>query len=283
MKLIKLVIFWDEILIRLVNLAKLFTLLWPYIKIKDHLKKNLELKDLHKGERCFILLHGLSANDVDLALLAQEQVFCVNHCYNTDAYNVVKPNYYCAVDSHFFNDRYLNSIDNHISKIVEVTNKTGSKCLFSHDFLRNFDCSEHVYLSFGKHTPTRGVIRSDLTSIVSGFGSVSLFAINAAIYMGFKEIYLVGYDFPPGGLMPHFYRNSNEEVLVRGEIEAHSDLYSVSELHWQYYRAQVQHYYIKAYAEKNNVSIYNCSEKSHVRSFEFKNFADINFKKISNL
>ena len=86
--------------------------------------------------------------------------------------------------------------------------------------------------------------------------------------MGFTEIYLVGYDLPPGGLMPHFYSDSDDETDIRRQIMKKTDLYSITEMHWQYFRCQVENYYMSAYANKHGVRIFNCSESSYVHAFE---------------
>ena len=275
-KLIQFVIFWDEVLIRCLNFVRYFQYLLNYRAMKPVLVRNKILRDRHKGERCFIVLNGPSLNSVNIELIADEQVFCVNHFHKTAAFDIVRPNYYCAIDSHFFDSRYLEEKNNYINEILDKTDGR-AYCLFSMDFANNFQLRDNVFLHYGKHTPIRGRIKSDFTSLTSGFGSVSLFAMNAAIHMGFSEIYLLGYDFPSGGLMPHFYKNSKSEDIVRSDIQHNKDIYSVSELHWQYYRAQVQHYYMNALASSQNVKIYNCNKNSYVHAFEYKNFNEIEF------
>jgi hypothetical protein len=277
-KLIQFVIFWDEVLIFCLNFVRYFQYLLNYRAMKPVLDRNRIFRNRHIGERCFIVLSGPSLNSIDIELIADEQVFCVNHFYKTEAFDIVRPNYYCAIDSHFFDSRYLGEKDNYINKILDKTDGRTS-CLFSMDFAKNFQLRDNVFLHYGKHTPMRGRIKSDATSMISGFGSVSLFAMNAAIHMGFSEIYLLGYDFPSGGLMPHFYQNSESEDIVRADIQNNKDIYSVSELHWQYYRAQVQHYYINTFANSKNIRIYNCNNNSHVHAFEYKAFKKIDFTK----
>ncbi len=47
-------------------------------KNKKLLNKNKKFKNIHKGNRCFILGNGLSLKQQDLTLLKNEYVFTVN-------------------------------------------------------------------------------------------------------------------------------------------------------------------------------------------------------------
>ena len=47
-------------------------------EIRALVGSNAEFKDIHKGQRCFIVGNGPSLNDEDLSLLENEYVFTVN-------------------------------------------------------------------------------------------------------------------------------------------------------------------------------------------------------------
>ena len=121
-------------------------------------------------------------------------------------------------------------------------------CIFSSLFLDVHPPCKHVFVTSSNLTPVFGRISSDYKSS-SSFGSVSL-ALNAAIFMGFKEMF-TGY-FPPGGPMPHFYNNEKMSngfaTKLRLEVT-----YGLCEMHWLYFRAQIQHCYMARYAERQGV------------------------------
>jgi hypothetical protein len=267
-KFIQIIEFWNSILFRMVNLFRFFQYIFSYRKINKIIKKNNILKGVHKGDRCFIVFGGMSLLDVDLSVIENEIVCVTNHFYNTTAYDIVKPNYYFACDTLFFS-----SGGNHVKEIVEKT-KDSAKCIFSQKVIPLDIQDDHVYVTCSLHKPTKNHIHSDLTSISSNFGSVSMFAINCAIYMGFKEVYLLGYDFPAGN-MPHFYKEASIEKSWRDKRLVQNDKYEVCERHWQYAQAQFENYYLAEHAIKNGVKIYNCNPASNVRSFEFKKIDEV--------
>lgn len=269
-KKIQIIETWDIVLFKIYNFIQYIYYALFYFNIKKVIYKNLQLKGLHEGERCFILFGGTSLKDVDLSAIKNKTTFCVNHFYKTEEFDVVNPNYYCATDSHIFSKE---NKENYIKDIVEKT-KGSAKCIFSQKAIPLNIQDDHVYISYSKHKPTKNYIRSDLASISSNFGSISMFTINCAIYMGFKEIYLLGYDFPPGN-MPHFYKESPIESSWRNKRLRQNEKYEVCERHWQYAQAQFENYYLAEYAVKKGVKIYNCNPGSNVRAFEFKTINEV--------
>ena len=68
------------------------------LKYDNSDRKLDNLKDMHKGRRCFILGTGASLNDVDLAKLKGEIIISCNEIweYYRQGKLPVKPTYYCA-------------------------------------------------------------------------------------------------------------------------------------------------------------------------------------------
>ena len=52
-----------------------------FLKYKNLVAKNIELKDIHKGKRCFILGSGPSIKKENLKPLKNEIVFALNNFY----------------------------------------------------------------------------------------------------------------------------------------------------------------------------------------------------------
>lgn len=277
-KIMRTIEFWDSLLFRISNFFQYFIYIVKYFRLKKFLKKNINLSNAHKDEKCFILLNGPSLLDHDLSKLEHEQVFCVNHFWNSNQYNIVKPNYYIAADTSFFSKDNVTENDNYIDKILDLT-KNSAKCIFPSSYLEllgNNNLPEHVYITYSKHKSTMTSIRSDLSSISSVFSTVSLYAINNAIGMGFSKIYLLGYDLPPwkGGLMPHAHENTIHELKTEARLIGDEDMFTQCSLHWMYYQAQLENYYLSIHAKKMGVEIYNCSKNSFVRAFKYSNFDD---------
>jgi hypothetical protein len=110
---------------------------------------------------------------------------------------------------------------------------------------------------------------SKLHSITPGFQNVIIYAINAAIYMGFKEIYLIGVDMT--GFLEHFeykkvnsqwghsYSKTEEEIALILETLKEKNI--DNEFYLKTYGKTLEHLKIMlAHATKNNVKLLNASE-----------------------
>lgn len=263
---------WDTIAFTGYNFLAKMLYCVTYPKIHKYLKRNEELRDKHKGERCFIVLNGPSLNNYDLSKISNEYVFCTNYFYQTDYFDIVKPNYYCVTDSKFFNIDRNKDAKIHIERLLERVGN--NRCIFNIRYLDYFKIKKNIYLTYAKHLPNMMSLSNNLYGMSSNFMSVSLYAMNAAIFMGFKEIYLLGYDFEPG-IFKHFYENTETEKRMK-DIQKNEVLKEdVCGKYWQYTQAQYQNYYIRNFSEKKGVRIYNCNKDSYVRSFPFVDYESL--------
>ena len=227
---------WDTFAYVVYNTAAKILYLLKYPKIHRHIKRNVELKDKHKGERCFIVLNGPSLNNYDLTKIADETVFATNYFYQTDYFDVVKPNYYCATDGGYF--AVSHDAKEHLENLFKKSDPN-CKFIFNIKYLEQFEPKDNVFLTYGKHMPNLLNIRNNLASITSNFISVSMYTMNIAIYMGFKDIYVLGYDFAPG-ILNHFYKNTDTEVR---EIAMQMDQTLKDDVcgkYWQYSTAHIK-------------------------------------------
>src|SRR3989344_7106569 len=71
---------------------------------RDTLKKNLAVKKMHAGKRCFILGSGPSMDAVDLRTLRDEQVFPINNFYKHSQFSVLKNVNYIFSDGGITNE-----------------------------------------------------------------------------------------------------------------------------------------------------------------------------------
>ena len=69
---------------------------------KKILARNIELKDIYKDQRCFILGNGPSIKNMDLSELADEKVFTVNQFTKSKVYKDIKPTFHLWSDERFF-------------------------------------------------------------------------------------------------------------------------------------------------------------------------------------
>lgn len=179
-----------------------------FIKYKNLLARNIELKDIHKGKRCFILGSGPSINKEDLKPLKNEIVFALNNFYVhedfTDIMSGDYAKYYMTAPIHppqtedewksWFEDmeksmpkntNMLFGLNAYNGNAKHILNKYN---LFKEQKINwyfagvnyNVDCFDKSAM--------------DITKPVYTGEAVSIYALILAIYMGFDEIYLLGMD-----------------------------------------------------------------------------------------
>ncbi len=264
----KLIEKWDNIAWLLYNFfAMLKYVLIDQFKYRKLLKKNKELKDIHKGERCFIVLNGPSIKSMDLSKLKNEKTICSNYFYLSDYYDVIKPDYYCICDSGTFND-------DRIHQVHDLMKLDGNvKYIFNRKALPKLSAEEKekTYFVYGMHMPTLFKVRENLSGMSSSFINVGMFCMLCAMYMGFKDIYVLGNDFAPGAGLTHCYGNIDVEKEVN-KVYQENNRVNLCTFYWCYYLAHLQNFYIAKAAKKKGVNIYNVNKDSYVRAFEFADY-----------
>jgi hypothetical protein len=184
--------------------------------LRNAMAKNKKLKDSHKGKRCFIVGNGPSLKHHDLSKLTNEQVFTVNYMMKSDDFSTLNPDYHLFFDPIVFGLNPDKEDDNDKIKMISKTAETNPNTTYiipyrrKSNFNRLFPNHKFMYVyNYKTYTPTLKK-SSCLHRITPGFQNVILYAINSAIYLGFKEIYLLGVDMT--GFLEHFeYNKINDQ------------------------------------------------------------------------
>ena len=138
--------------------------------IKKSLRLNLKYKDLHKGERCFILATGPSLGDLknyQITALSKEVTFAVNSFYKVNSTQEIIPNYYVLMDDLYWNSwsNVFNEIESHYSTKAPIF-ITDMRC---RPFINNQDKDINDIFIYAKKYPVDH-IDSDLSkNIFIGF------------------------------------------------------------------------------------------------------------------
>lgn len=255
----------------------------------DIIKSNKKFKNRHDGERCFILGNGPSLRNEDLSKLSNEVVFAVNQIAKLDDYKSIRPDYYFCVDQVFFS---LNPSDEEdaqtINTFLELKNeKCDPQCFIPARFKKDIrryglnDLKVNYFIDAYRMTDKyNGIV--DYSKVVPSFGTVVQYAITMAVYMGFKEIYLLGCDntgilvtinsvLKEDNQRLYAYKVSDEEnrrmerMVSRNGLEAYCESYLCT---LQDYRK------LFLYCKRNNVKLVNCSSTTVIDSIprmEFEN------------
>lgn len=146
-------------------------------------------KDIHKGERCVVIGNGPSLSAADLETLHKNNVITfgtnrVFHIFNDTAW---RPTYYMSEDL-----TILQSIQKEIAQIP-------CKARFipiNHKWYENISVpgATYFYLDYNSALAETNGLSLDAAKGIRCRGTVTTTCIQLALYMGFKEIYLIGVD-----------------------------------------------------------------------------------------
>jgi hypothetical protein len=148
----------------------------------------LALHNLHAGQRVFILGNGPSLNKCDLSLLHNEIIFGVNNIFLNYKKMGFHPTYYVVEDTLLAEDRS-----------TQINAYHGPRIKFFGNYLRYcFNNSpETIWLNIiatYENYPGFPHFSKNAARKVWAGGTVTYICMQLAYYMGFKEVYLVGFD-----------------------------------------------------------------------------------------
>jgi len=249
--------FWDELFCKKIYRDNI-------INYKEKLK---ELKDIHKGQRCFIIGNGPSLTSNDLNRLKGEVTFAVNRIYLYYDKTEWRPQYYCVIDN-----KHLENSTDDIRK-VKADKKFIPLCIL-HDQKKDIEDATYFDFDISEFYPQPPVFSEDISDRICNGMTVTYVLIQIAAYMGFKEIYLLGLD--------HSY---TRELLPDGTIKINEGI--VDYFQQDYSKkddtpARIQHMnlaYTRArmFCQQNNIKIYNATRGGKLEVFERIDF-DLLFK-----
>lgn len=275
-------------------------LLWEFLvglktyvsifKYKKLLSKNIALKDLHKGKRCFILGSGPSIKKQNLGHLKDEIVFALNNFYVHEEFSNIISNtnvekYYMTAPIHppqteeEWKDWFID-----IEKNVPVNVKTlfglnGNKINIKYILDKYGLFKQHIKFWYyeGKQFKNEKKLNGmDITSAIYSGESVSVYTLILAIYMGFSEIYLLGMDHDY-----FLYDDESEMRMYKTSIHQNNefertfgDTFYIKEFLRQYNIFSKYH----AFGVNSSSKIYNASAGGILKVFPKVNFENL-FKK----
>ncbi|MDR7239964.1 6-hydroxymethylpterin diphosphokinase MptE-like protein [Neobacillus drentensis] len=216
----------------------------PYEKLKN-------IKDKHKGERCFIVATGPSLAIEDLEKLTNEVTFGMNSiCLAFDETDW-RPTYYGIQDENVFGrlEKQIESLDveckfisNTIPKKVNL-NLTENCYLFPMNML-NHNIPHKKYNTKFSDDP--------FAAVYNGY-SITYSLIQIAVYMGFEKIYLLGADCNYSKDMKHHFKEYG--LVDPSFLEAGNMMISAYNV-------------AKNYADTNNIKIFNATRGGMLEVFQ---------------
>lgn len=258
-------------------------------RIKEKINCNKKFKNIHNGKRCFILGNGPSLKEIDFNLLKEETVFSVNNFCKIENYKNAETNYHFWMDGAFFglrNDMQYDMED--VINNYKTISKENPECfvpISALEFIKKNKIDQNTkinYLILGETFDNFSSTDFDLCSVLPSFTTVVQYCIMTAIYMGFKEIYLLGCDSTGvvgtincaleqenKGL--HAYENDNSTNELT-ELLKH---WNMSDVFYDQYLLFKGYEYLERYCNKNNIKLINCTPKTLITSIQKSTLNDV--------
>lgn len=193
--------------------------------------KNLkDFKNLHPSKHCFIISSGPSLNGLDLEPLNRRITFGLNRSFKAHSSSY----YHCVFDHRLF-ELYPEELKN-------------SRFLFTLED-RPFGIPIHL---LGAHGWSWDLEQG----IYSGY-TISYFALQLAVYMGFKEIYFLGLDL----------KNKSDKTHFFGQ-----DFNSLEHDTTEYPKMRKSFEEIAPLLKEKGINVYNCSPDSTLDCFPYVDY-----------
>lgn len=149
----------------------------------------LKYKNLHQGEKCFIIGNGPSLRAEDLQKLHENGIisFGTNRIYNIFDQTEWRPTYYVSEDIVILKD---------IQRVIETIPANAKFIPINLKWYEgvNIEGAQYFYLDYSGEYPQTHGLSLDIPHGIRCRGTVTMTCIQMAIYMGFSEIYLLGVD-----------------------------------------------------------------------------------------
>lgn len=267
-----------EIVSQIHNKAVLFkVLLTLSSKERDLLSMNQRFKNIHRGERCFILGNGPSIRNDNLHSLKGECIITVNQAFRNKKILELHPRYHFWVDQNFFK---IDSSNEEDVELLDCMTNTST----SSDYINCFyPIEQHGFVKqHGLYIPNRTFFlypkllidsckrfNADISKTTYSFGTVIQNAIVSAIYMGFDEIILLGCDST--GIIntlnaamkidnnDYGYKVSeNEKIRMEKMVERSK----ITDYAYSYYMTLKGFTFLNQVCENNGIKLINCSNQT---------------------
>jgi hypothetical protein len=249
----------------------------------DDLRKNVKFKNIHKGERLFILGSGHSIKLQDLKLLENEIVMSQNHFHAHPDTSVFKPKYQVVIPK--FHPKEYDS--DWVEWLRTMEEKLPTDCTYFFGLntkemvMQRPKLKDHSYfVEPGFNANCLSKAKVDITGLMMRIPTVITQCLTIAIYMGFSEIYLMGFDLDQLCLIANdrdnvrFYGNS-PITSNKAEKDFEKDLASTGIDWFNMYAIWHQLNLLKVEAGKRNVKILNATRGGMLNMFDRVAYEDI--------
>ena len=229
------------------------------------LKKNIELKDKYNNKRIFILGSGSSILLYDLKVLKNEFVMTQNSFHMHEDIYDIEPNFHCVVPYYQSEKEYSTWIE-YIGDMKEKMSSTSfiwglnTKALIDNHHPELIKQSYYIRTKYNSLTLKKAKV--NISKTIMNIPTVLTQCLTVAIYMGFREIYLLGFDLDQichtnDRTFGRFYGMSKiTDTKFEEDAERNSDL-ETTDGWYTWWLLNKQFFLLKSYADQNKIKIIN--------------------------
>lgn len=256
-----------------------------YIKIltkkdfRNDMHSNKKFKDSNKSNRCFIVGNGPSLKKLDLSRLKNEVVFTVNELMSDgNIYEQLKSDFHIIIDPNYYNLNMNSTEDKSTIDLFKKINYEDKKpvCIIGYEgktAFKRYGLDKELNLHYiYQHRYITEDYRSEISMArnIPASQNVTQAAIYSAIYMGYKNIYLVGVDMTSVFLTYEATDDGDFSIRSNSHVYTYSEnhLKSIKNICTRIDNEYTLHDYaktftlfkrIRKYAERNNINIMNAT------------------------
>lgn len=248
-------------------------------EFRKSINSNKKFRNLYSGKRCFIVGNGPSLNQLDLLKLNEEMVFTVNTIMsNRTAYASLNSDFHVIIDPFYFRQSVDLPEEKAVINLFKQINYEMKKpaCIIPYEGMNSFKRYEIDklldlnYIYQHRNMTDSYISKISMRKNMPTSQNVIQAAIFSAIYMGFKNIYLIGCDMTsifltytanddgtPKLTNYHAYTYSDREVE---NILKESNRLNNEYMLYDYAKTFTIFRRIRKYAERNNIEIVNATK-----------------------
>lgn len=234
------------------------------INKSENLTKIKNYKNKYQNKRCFIVGNGPSLKVEDLDKLENEYTFAFNWIFLLFSKTKWRPTYYMLADQNV----YLSAKDEINSKDLEIK-LIGANCIKYGKYIKD---AIYFYTRPSIYRPGPKFSDNALKYFYDGY-TVTYFALQMAVYMGFKEIYLLGIDC---SYVNEIYDDGT--IKDTGSKKNYFSSNYVKDNRFRNTTKMIKAYKAaQQYTKKYGIKIYNATRGGKLEEFERIDFDTIEF------
>ena len=248
--------------------------------VEKLIRNNERLASINSGKRCFILGNGPSVKDIDLTQLKGELIFSVSNGYLHNGFSDICPKYHCVpqvtygrMTEHDVVEWFKEMHDN-IGLAELFLNESEAELVERYGLFQGRTINYVALLENFDAWQGREVI--NISKPIPRCQSVPVMALMIAMYMGVKEIILLGVDHSELKTRRYGYPfmlkvQHGKDMSVGHDDRVvntmHDDLQSYARL-WREYRV------LRQISNENSIQIINANNTSELDEFPRESLVD---------